>query len=117
LKKQFEAASEFVALFRSFMPTYSHPNMEWEDVCDHFVRISENIEKDLNKYLSSHGAVLGDDVVDQISLCKAIAGEIKFEDRSPDLSGHSLREASRLHDELKEAEKRLLSKVHSQASI
>jgi hypothetical protein len=115
-EKQFEAASEFVALFRSFMPAYSFPHMEWEDVCNHFVRISENIERDLDKYLSRHGAVLGGDVVDKISSCIGISGEIKFGAKSPDVSGHSMSEASRLHDELEKTEELLLNKVHSQAS-
>lgn len=73
-EKQFEAASEFVAFFRSLSPAYSFPNMDWEDVCNHFVLISENIERDLTKYLSRHGAVLGGDVVDKISLCIGISG-------------------------------------------
>lgn len=108
-EKQFDAASEFVALFRSFMPAHSLPHRDWEDVCNHFVRIAENIERDLDKFLSCYGAVLGSEVVDKITLCIGISGKIKSGDKST-------AEISTLHDELENAEKLLLEKVHSQAS-
>ena len=93
--------------------------MDWEDVCEHFVDQSNNIEKKLNQYLSKHGAILGDDIVEKIDWCSGIAGEIKFEECDP-ISGYpnnTKTKAEELYQELKNAEKKLLGKVNSQTSI
>jgi hypothetical protein len=73
-EKQFEAASEIVALHRSFFPDTNFPDMDWEDVLDHYAFSSKEIEKKLKEYLSRHGAVLGEEVEEKISECLGIAG-------------------------------------------
>lgn len=109
-QKEYEAASELVALIRSFLPGYLHPNMDWNEACEHIADMFGYIEKDLNNYLSKHGAVLNKDTVNLISSCIHIAGENKFESNS------STKSADNLYNKLKEAEQAVLAQVHSQSS-
>lgn len=115
-QKEFEAASELVALIRSFHPAYSHPQMDSYDACDEIAHGFDKIELRLGDYLSKHGAVLKEDVVDIISTCISIAGETKFEITSPEVSKVANQAAENLYAKLKRAEKIVLQQVHSQSS-
>ena len=115
-QKEFEAASELVALIRSFLPTYSHPQMDWYEACDEIAHDFGKIEVRLDDYLSKHGAVLKENVVDLISTCIAIAGENKFEITSPEVPQVANQAADELYKKIKEAEKIVLQQVHSQSS-
>lgn len=115
-QKEFEAASELVALIRSFLPTYSHPQMDWYEACDEIAHDFNKIELRLDDYLSKHGAVLKENVVDLISTCIAIAGENKFKITSPEVPKVANDAANNLYDKLKEAEKIVIQQVHSQSS-
>lgn len=115
-QKEFEAASELVALIRGFLPTYGHPQMDWYEACDEIAHNFNKIELRLGNYLLKHGAVLKDNVVDLISTCIAIAGENKFEITSPEVLKVANDAANNLYDKLKEAEKIVLRQVHSQSS-
>ncbi|NWH06036.1 hypothetical protein [Desulfobacter latus] len=77
-EKQYEAASELVALHRSFIPQI-FPHMDWGDVVDHYAFSSKKIEEKLEKYLSRNGAVLGEEIEEKISECISVAGWTKFE--------------------------------------
>lgn len=115
-QKEFEAASELVALIRSFLPAYSHSQMDWYDACDEIAHDFNKIELRLGAYLSKHGAVLKENVVDLIGTCIAIAGENKFEIASPEVPIVANDAANNLYNKLKEAEKIVLQQVHSQSS-
>lgn len=116
-EKQFEAASELVALHRSFLPDISFPHMDWEDVLDHYVFSSEEIEKKLKNYLSCHGAVLGEEVEEKISECLSIAGWNKFEiNKELEVSSKGKDEAEKIYEILNEAKKLMLVKVNTQIS-
>jgi hypothetical protein len=116
-QKEFEAASELVALIRSFLPTYSYPQMDWGDACDRIALDFDNIELKLHSYLSKHGAVLKENVVELISSCIAISGENKSEITSPDDVPRIINDAANnLYEKLKKAEKEVLQQVHSQSS-
>lgn len=115
-QKEFEAASELVALIRSFLPTYNYPQMDWYEACDEIAHDFNKIELRLDDYLSKHGAVLKENVVDLISTCIAIAGENKFEITSPEVPKVANDAANNLYEKLKEAEKIVLQQVHSQSS-
>jgi hypothetical protein len=115
-QKEFEAASEFVALKRSFLPTYSHPDMDWYEACDEIANDFHKIESELGAYLSKHGAVLKSEVKDLLSLSIGIAGENKFEITSPDVPSHANEAANELYNKLDKAEESLLLQVHSQSS-
>jgi hypothetical protein len=116
-EKQFEAASELVALSRSFMPEVSFPHMDFEDVLDHYVFSSKEIEKKLEAYLSRHGAVLGDDVEEIISKCLGIAAWNKFEiSKDYEVSSKGKDEARKIYEILNEAKVLMLSKINTQIS-
>jgi hypothetical protein len=70
--------------------------MDWYEACDGIAHNFNKIELRLDEYLSRHGAVLRDNVVDLISSCIAIAGENKFEITSPEAP----REANNAADDL-----------------
>ena len=115
-QKEFEAASELVALIRSFLPTYNHPQMDWYEACDEIAHDFKKVELKLDEYLSKHGAVLNENVVDLISSCIAIAGENKFEITSPEVPKVANDAANDLYEKLKEAEQIVLKQVHLQSS-
>lgn len=115
-QKEFEAASELVALNQDLLPTHSRPQMDWYEACDEIADNFDNIEKLLGNYLSKHGAVLKPNVIDLISDCINIAGENKFEITSPQIPEAANISAHSLYDKLKEAEKIVLQQVHSQSS-
>lgn len=115
-EKEFEAASRFVALRRSFMPTYSHPEKDWSEACDEIAQNFEKIAEELNAYLAEFGAVLQDDAKDIISKCKTIAAINKFEADSTSVSMKANMAADELYDKLEDAEKALLEQVHSQST-
>jgi hypothetical protein len=90
--------------------------MDWYEACDEIAHDFNKIELRLDDYLSKHGAVLKESVVDLISTCIAIAGENKFEITSPEVPKVANDAANHLYDKLKEAEKIVLQQVHSQSS-
>ncbi len=98
------------------MPTYNQPQMDWCEACDEIAHDFNKIELRLDDYLSKHGAVLKDNVVDLISSCIAISGENKFEITSPEVPEVVNEAANSLYEKLKEAEKIVLQQVHSQSS-
>ena len=57
-QKEFEAASTFVALKRSFMPAFNSPDKDWSEACDDIAKDFHKIEQKLNTYLATYGAVL-----------------------------------------------------------
>lgn len=116
-QKEFEAASEFVALKQSFLPTYNQPYMDWYDACNEIAHDFHKIEMALDSYLSKHGAVLKSEVKDLLSLSISIAGENKFEITSADVPENANKAANDLYENLRETEKSLLEQVHSQSSI
>jgi hypothetical protein len=121
-QKEFEAASELIALIRSFLPIYQHPEMDWYDVCNEIALDFTKIEVKLDGYLSKHGAVLKEEVVNLISSCAGIAGKYKFDEIPepnivpPEASDEANTAANHLYNKLKEAEKIALQQVHSQSS-
>lgn len=116
-QKQFEAASEFVALNRSFLPPHTSPDMDWHEACDDIARNFDKIEFELNSYISKHGAVLGDNVIRLLTSAQAIAAEKKFRfSDSPFPSTDANQGADMLVKKCDSAEQLLLEMVHSQAS-
>jgi len=116
-EKQFEAASELVALHRSFMPQINFPHMDWEDVVDHYAFSSQKIEKELEKYLSRHGAVLGEAVEEKISECIGVAGWNKFEiNKEYEVTSKGKDEGEKIYKLLNEAKKLMIQEVMTQTS-
>mgnify|MGYP000888408090 FL=1 len=116
-EKQFEAASELVALYRSFIPDIYAKHMDYEDFLDRYVFSSKEIEIKLKKYLAQHGAILGDDVESKLNECLRIAAWNKFEispDYQPSFEGKD--EAEKLYQTLSQAKELMIKKVHEQIS-
>jgi hypothetical protein len=116
-QKEFEAASEFVAMLREISPSHSRPLMDFDGACDDIAQDFHKIEVALGIFLSRNGAVLQRDAKEAIYLCIAIAGETKFEITSPDVPRVANQAAGELYNKLQEVEQYLLNQVHSQASI
>lgn len=114
-EKQFDAASKFVALRQSFIPAYEVPNMDWDDACHEIVRNFPEIERELKLFVSRHGAVLDQNVVDKLTSAERIAAEGKFEDSDRSVSRGIIKNTEELMNKLELVEKDLLSKIHSQS--
>jgi hypothetical protein len=115
-QRQFEAASEFVALKRSIMPSYSRPEMDFDDACEDIAHSFENIESKLHQYLSAHSAVVPDDAKNGISSAIGYAATGKFKITGVDVPSDAAELAASLLAKLDEAESSLLNQVHSQVS-
>lgn len=116
-QKEFEAISEFVSLKRSFLPTFSRPQMDWYEACDDIAQKFNRIEKSLNSFIAKHGAVLTKELSDLLSYSAGIAGENKFDVSITDVPPSANKAAQELMTKLDEVEEKLLDKVHSQSSI
>ncbi len=103
-QKEYEAASEFVALKRSFLPTYSHAQMDWCEAYDEIAHDFPKIETGLGNYLSKHGAVLKAEVKDLLIHAIGLAGENKFEITGPEVSSSANNAASELYEGLEKVE-------------
>ncbi len=114
-QKEYEAASEFVALKRSFLPTNCHPQMDWYEACDEIAHNFYKIETALGAYLSKHGAVLKPEVKDILSHAIGVARANKFGIASPEVPSDAKKAADELYGKLEKAEECLLSQVHSQS--
>lgn len=115
-EKEYEAAFELVSLKRSFLPTYSHPNMDWNEACDEIAHNFHKIETALGSYLSKHGAVLSKEAKDLLSYSIGIADGRKFDITIPDVPTEAIAAANNLFKKLDGAEECLLNQVHSQSS-
>ena len=112
-QKEFEAASQFISLHHSFLPRYLHPDMDWYDACLDFARHFSEIEKKLEQYRATHGAVLQQDALDHLAKAINTAGSGKFENESDlvyKLAEQTMKELEAVEDELRKA-------IWSQSSI
>ena len=78
-QKEFEAASQFMSVYRGLRPDYRFPDMDWEDACQDFARNFDKAEKELERYRSTHGAALQQDTLDRLSsaIVKSSWGKFK----------------------------------------
>ncbi|KAA0141021.1 hypothetical protein FYZ48_07040 [Gimesia chilikensis] len=116
-ERQFDAASEFVSLRLNIISVpFTHPEMDWGEVCATIAQDFNKIEKQLDLYISKHGAVLGEDITNLIFSAGAEAAMGKFEVSNDNENDRALDAADKLCDHLAEAEKKLIELVHSQSS-
>jgi hypothetical protein len=116
-QKEYEAASELIALKWIFLPGYSRPSMDWNEVCDEIAWKFEKIEIALTDFISRYGAVLKEDVQEHIGNAIHLAGEHKFEITDAGVSSSANSAADEIFRKLHEAERLLLKQVHLQSSI
>lgn len=119
-QKEFEAVSEFIALFHSFWPKHKYIDYEFHDALCDISNDSQKIEEELESFLIKHSAVLGEEVVDLISDCICIACDnklkIKSLNRLDEVPDEVLSASRDLMEKLKKSQSVLLDKVHSQSS-
>jgi hypothetical protein len=104
-QREFDAASQFIALRRSLMPRYSFPEMEWDDACKRFARNFAKAETELERYMATHGGALKQTALDRLSsaIDKVISGKIEVSSR--DVSYDGVQIAGKVMDELGGIEK------------
>ena len=116
-QKQFEAASELVALKRKILPRHSSPYMDWHEACVEVACCFGDIENKMNDYLSLHGAVLPDSVRDAVISMLADAGTYKFEADHGRASDAATKAAGELLEGLQMAQQTMIDLVHEQTSL
>jgi hypothetical protein len=116
-QKQFEAASELVALKRRILPRYNSPYMDMHEACEEIAHGFGKIEVLLNEYLASHGAVLPVEVRDAIVSMLADAGTYKFEVGQGGASDVAIKAAGELMEGLQNGEQKMVELVHGQSSL
>lgn len=118
-EKEFEAASELVALIQTFYPKFRHPDMDWSESCAEIAFDLDKIENSIKIFLSKHGAVLPTEVKRKLATCNGIASDNKFfpesaqEMSAPD---YAIDAVDRIFKELWRTEEIMLEQVHSQVS-
>jgi hypothetical protein len=115
--KEVEATSALVSIFRGLLPRHAWPDMDWYDACDFIATNFDKIERTLDNYLATHGAVVDDEVVNHISRCVGIAGSNKFGISSDAVSAEANKAANELYEELKQAEEKMLKHIRQQATV
>jgi hypothetical protein len=115
-QKEFEAASQFLALRRRLVPRYRFPEMEWSDACEDFASNFEKVEKELEAYMATHGAALNRKALDRLSKAIEQTESGKFEVSGDTVSGQGTDIAGKVMEELEAVEKELHEAVWSQSS-
>lgn len=113
-QKEFEAASEIVSMLQGYLPEYDSPMMDWHEVCDHLAYKLEKIETDVKSFIARHGAILNDDVLSSLHCASGKSGQFKFELDGSDVPASVNRAAEDVFNNLKDAEKKLISLVRGQ---
>lgn len=111
---ELDASSSFVALFRGLHPIREWPDMDSDDAHSIIASKFPEIEAKLLEFLSRHGAILDNEVINNISECIEIAGVGKFGTDEIDMPRHSIQDASRIFAKLSQIESQLLANIRSQ---
>ncbi|OBT07094.1 hypothetical protein A9267_14595 [Shewanella sp. UCD-FRSSP16_17] len=115
-EKEYEATSELTAIIRSFLPPLRDQNMDWYDACDEIAQSFPRINKSIDKFLSSHGAILNDEQKDLLTECVGLASYYSHETQQNEVSKDANGAAEKVYSNLLKAEKSLVKQVHSQVS-
>ncbi|WP_444956786.1 hypothetical protein [Microbulbifer sp. ZKSA002] len=115
-EKQYEAASELVALVRQFLPPLSHPDMDWYEACDEIAHNFKSIIDSLERFLSKHGAILDETPKDLLSNAIALASQHQFDITGPEVPGTANSAVDKIYNNLLSAEKYLTKQVLNQTS-
>lgn len=104
-EKEFEAASAFIDMRRRLWPRMRHPEEDWGEAVGQFGKRLEEVEDEMRRYLSGHGAALQEPVLEMVreALNQAEYGKFEFDEFGP---ARSI--AERVLDGLKEIEAELL---------
>lgn len=114
-EKEFEAASDFVALKQNIYPLYRFPDMEWFDACEEIAKNFSKHESSIRQYISKHGATIEQSTLDKISSAEAIAGQYKFGGAVPGTTMTPADSADKFWEIIEEIEIELRNRVMSQS--
>ena len=115
-QKEFEAASHFISLHRSFLPDYKQPDMEWREVCEYVAVNLESIEESLSNFRATHGVALKESVLNRLGDAITAAGVGKFEISKVSLEHIPIDDADKVLRALQDIESELRDAVWSQSS-
>ena len=115
-QKEFEAASQFISLRRGLLPKYRVCDMDLEDAYEDFAVKLDLVEKELNRYMATHGTALKQQPLDRLAGAIAEAASGKFEVSRDGVSTQGLNTAGKVIKELEGIEKELREAVWSQSS-
>jgi hypothetical protein len=115
-QKEFDAASQFIALRQSLVPRYRFRDMDWGDACEDFASDFTKVENALKQYTATHGAALKQIVLDRLSSATEKVARGKFEVSKDGVSTEGMELAEKVMEELEEVEKELCAAVWSQSS-
>ncbi|WP_424363110.1 hypothetical protein [Methylocystis parvus] len=76
--KEIEAANAFMKLQRNTRPTFSHPNMDFDEACTEVVEHFPEMEARLEVFMISHGPFISPLSRQLIQECISIARDNKF---------------------------------------
>jgi len=115
-EKEYQAASEFVALIQSIQPTFAHPEMDWYEACDQIALSFGEHEKTLERFLGKHGAVLSEATRQKLGRCISLAAQGKFHvSVDVDVNQQVNSMADNFYTHLEEVEQALLHIVREQS--
>lgn len=115
-QKEYEAASEFMAMKIGFYPSQRYAEMDWTDACEEIAGNLERIEQQLRAFISKHGAIMGKDTLEALIHAEGIAAANKFGGRDLEPSREAVGAADELWNKLVEIETKLRDVVLSQSS-
>jgi hypothetical protein len=115
-QKEFEAASEFVALARAMDPQHLHPDVDWSDALEQIASSLDSHQRTIEKFMAKYGAVLSEEAESHLRTCLARATDGKFEVHdNGESSGGGLQHADDFYKALLAAEKALIATFRAQA--
>lgn len=83
------AAAEFSKIIRSILPTYTFPNMDWSDACDHAAYGLDDFSGKIRKFIMEYKYVLPESVYSIVEIAAGKASELSHEiteEISPELN-------------------------------
>lgn len=116
-QKEFEAASEFTALFQSIHPGFNYPLMDWSDACDEIAQDLGKIEIRLGDFLAKFGAVLTDEERKTLTVAMSDAGFGKFDVIDGEVDPEANRQAGEIYNNLQALQAKLVARVRDQSSL
>ncbi|MER9524155.1 hypothetical protein NKI96_11275 [Mesorhizobium sp. M0292] len=115
--RELVAVVDFGKLYRQIAPSYSHPDMDWDDACTDVANRFSTIEKQLDNYLTNHAPVLTEELREKLGRCATIASHNKFAgDEMPgaQAAATTKAEAAKLLDELQVVQNGLFAMVKNE---
>jgi hypothetical protein len=113
--KELDAAVQFFALHKHIRPSYSHPDMDWDEAVEEVARDFTDTEHRLKKFMTEHGPVLSERVRDDLEHCADLASNNKFASSGVGLGDMRVAKeaAKEVLKRLKEIEEQLVTELRS----